>query len=177
MTATPIRPDHPAIDLTTSAGRRRRDVMARCSSALPRSPRSLVTVLIIVTLVYDAEEFIRQLADSEDGLGALNSIGWFPRRGLYDIGTLVVGTLIVTGIAMLVAVPLGLGAAIYLSEYADPRVRRIAQADHRGPGRHPQRRARLLRHLAGSTPNRRAALFTDAQGSSPCWPPASASAS
>ena len=33
----------------------------------------------------------------------------------------MVGTFIVTGIAMLVAVPLGLGAAIYLAEYAAPR--------------------------------------------------------
>lgn len=38
---------------------------------------------------------------------------------------LVNGTLLVTGIAMLVAVPLGLGAAAYLSEYARPRVRRV----------------------------------------------------
>ena len=35
--------------------------------------------------------------------------------------------MIVTGIAMLVAVPLGLGAAIYLAEYAPPRVRRICK--------------------------------------------------
>ena len=38
-------------------------------------------------------DFLRKLADAQ-GLGALNEIGWFPRRGLYDIGTLVVGTLI-----------------------------------------------------------------------------------
>ena len=34
------------------------------------------------------------------------------------------GTLLTTGIAMVVATPLGLGAAIYLSEYARPRVRK-----------------------------------------------------
>jgi phosphate transport system permease protein len=37
---------------------------------------------------------------------------------------LVTGTFLVTGIALLVAVPLGLGSAIYLSEYASPRVRK-----------------------------------------------------
>ena len=37
---------------------------------------------------------------------------------------LVGGTLMVTAIALLVAVPLGLGAAMYLSEYASPRVRK-----------------------------------------------------
>lgn len=86
-----------------------------------------VTILIIVTLVFDAWDFLSKLADSDSGLGALNEIGWFPRRGLFDIGTLVVGSLIVTTIAMLVAVPLGLGAAVYLAEYARPRVRRFVK--------------------------------------------------
>ena len=85
----------------------------------------VITLLIIGTLVFDAWDYLSKLADTDDGLGALFDIGWFPRRGIFDIATLVVGTLIVTGIAMLVAVPLGLGAAVYLSEYAKPRVRRI----------------------------------------------------
>jgi phosphate transport system permease protein len=36
----------------------------------------------------------------------------------------VLGTFLATGIALVVAVPLGLGSALYLSEYASPRVRR-----------------------------------------------------
>jgi phosphate transport system permease protein len=56
---------------------------------------------------------------------ALWTDGWFPRRGMYDVKTLVTGSVIVTVIAMLVAVPLGLGAAIYLSEYAPGRVRKM----------------------------------------------------
>jgi phosphate transport system permease protein len=55
----------------------------------------------------------------------LTQAGWFPRRGLFDIGTLIVGTFIIAIVAMAVAVPLGLGAAIYLAEYANPRVRRV----------------------------------------------------
>jgi phosphate transport system permease protein len=50
---------------------------------------------------------------------------WAPRVGKFDIATLAAGSLIVTGIAMLVATPLGLGAAVYLAEYAKPRVRRL----------------------------------------------------
>ena len=42
----------------------------------------------------------------------------------FGVIPLLVGTLLTTGIAMLVATPLGLGAAIYLSEYARPRVRK-----------------------------------------------------
>ena len=45
----------------------------------------------------------------------------------YGVWPLVWGTLQITGIAILVAVPLGLGAAIYLSEYASPRVRKTVK--------------------------------------------------
>ncbi len=51
--------------------------------------------------------------------------GWFPRAGEFDIRTLIVGSLIVSAVAMVVAAPLGLGAAIYLSEYASSRVRKV----------------------------------------------------
>jgi phosphate transport system permease protein len=50
---------------------------------------------------------------------------WSPRFDEFSIATIFVGSLIVTGIAMLVATPLGLGAAIYLSEYARPSVRTV----------------------------------------------------
>jgi phosphate transport system permease protein len=55
----------------------------------------------------------------------LTQVGWFPRRGLFDIGTLIVGTFIIVIVAMAVAMPLGLGGAIYLAEYAKPKVRRV----------------------------------------------------
>jgi phosphate transport system permease protein len=75
---------------------------------------------IILVLVFDAWDFFSRVDKSV----LWGEIGWFPRRGLFDIPTLVVATFIVTGIAMIVAVPLGIGAAVYLSEYASPRVRR-----------------------------------------------------
>lgn len=126
MSVTSLSPDQP-IDLTTRPGRRHRDTAAKWAFRTAAFTTLLVTILIIVTLVFDAWQFLSKLSESESGLGALNEIGWFPRRGLFDIGTLVVGSLIVTGIAMLVAVPLGLGAAIYLAEYARPRVRRVVK--------------------------------------------------
>ena len=55
----------------------------------------------------------------------LTQVGWFPRRGLFDMSTIIVGTLSVVAIAMVVAVPLGVGAAVYLAEYARPRVRKV----------------------------------------------------
>lgn len=43
----------------------------------------------------------------------------------YGVLPLVMGTLVITLIAIAVAIPLGLGSAIYLSEYASPRARRV----------------------------------------------------
>ena len=79
----------------------------------------LISAAIVLSLAGRAFAFITQV-----DLGALWSSGWFPRRGLYDIRTIIVGTLVIAGVGMAVATPLGLGAAIYLSEYARPRVRR-----------------------------------------------------
>ena len=58
-------------------------------------------------------------------LGQLWGNGWFPRRGRFDLSALLVHTMMITGIAMMVAAPFGLGSAIYLSEYARPSVRRV----------------------------------------------------
>ena len=49
---------------------------------------------------------------------------FFATEGKFAVLPLVAATLMVTLIALLVAVPLGLGAAMYLSEYASPRVRK-----------------------------------------------------
>jgi phosphate transport system permease protein len=80
----------------------------------------VITVAIILSLAGGAADFLRKVQ-----LSTLWSEGWFPRRNLFDIKTIVAGTIIVATIAMFVAAPLGLGAAMYLSEYAKPRARRF----------------------------------------------------
>ncbi len=52
---------------------------------------------------------------------------WVPRQEKFGILPLFCGTLLVTGGAAIVAVPIGLGTAIYLSEYATPLVREIVK--------------------------------------------------
>ncbi|MEI7743994.1 MAG: phosphate ABC transporter permease subunit PstC, partial [Chloroflexota bacterium] len=79
----------------------------------------VISVFIVWTVLAQAVEFLAQI-----DLGRLLGIGWFPRRGIFDIATLIIGTLLVTAIAMLIAAPVGLASAIYLSEYAGPRVRK-----------------------------------------------------
>jgi phosphate transport system permease protein len=80
----------------------------------------LVSVLIVFSLVRQTWTFVSQVE-----WATLWTDGWFPRRGQYDVKTLVVGSIIVTVFGMALAVPIGLGAAVYLSEYAHHRVRRV----------------------------------------------------
>lgn len=83
----------------------------------------LISALIIWSLLNEAWTFITQI----EWAATWGEVGWFPRRGIYDIPTLLVATAWVTVIAMVVATPIGLGAAIYLSEYAKPKVRKIVK--------------------------------------------------
>lgn len=48
---------------------------------------------------------------------------WQPQTGEYGIWALLTATLLTSGVALIVAIPLGVGAAIYLSEYAKPQTR------------------------------------------------------
>lgn len=106
--------------LRGSAARRRREGTIRGLFFASAALSVLISALIVLSLIGHAVDFLRQAH-----LSSLWSIGWFPRRGLFDIKTILVGTLLVSAIAMLVAAPIGLGAAIYLSEYSRPRARRL----------------------------------------------------
>ena len=82
----------------------------------------LISVAIVFSLIGRAITFLV-------GLPAWSLLwspdGWFVRSESFDLRTLLVPTLYIAVIAMLVAVPLGVGSAVYLSEYADHRVRRF----------------------------------------------------
>ena len=56
---------------------------------------------------------------------SLTTTTWQPHTGNFGIWPLVTATLMTTIIAMLIAIPLGLAVAIYLSEYATPRARSV----------------------------------------------------
>lgn len=80
----------------------------------------LISAAIVLSLTGGAIDFLRKV-----DLSTLWSDGWFPRRNMFDLRTIFMGTLLVSAVAMVVAAPLGLGAAMYLSEYATPRARRF----------------------------------------------------
>ncbi len=55
----------------------------------------------------------------------LTTTRWAPEGGFFGVAPLVTATLTTSFIAMCVAIPIGLSAAIYLSEYASPRATKL----------------------------------------------------
>lgn len=84
----------------------------------------LTTILILAALLKEAISFFGDV-----GLNFFTDADWAPlfEPPSFGIWQLLNGTFLVTGIAILVAVPVGLGSAVYLSEYATPRVRKTAK--------------------------------------------------
>lgn len=107
-------------ELRGSRARHRRERLMRGLFFAAALLSIVISIAIVLSLAEGAFEFLRRVE-----FGTLWSRGWFPRSNLFDIKTIFVGTLMVSAIAMVVAGPLGLGAALYLSEYASPRARRF----------------------------------------------------
>jgi phosphate transport system permease protein len=93
----------------------------------------LITLGILLSVIFEAVRFFQvipltdflfglewspQMAIRADQVAASGSFGFVP---------LLVGTLLISGVAMFIAVPIGLMSAIYLSEYATRRFRSLAK--------------------------------------------------
>lgn len=107
-------------DLKGDPRRMRTEAVVKFLLRLAATVSLVISALIVFSLVREAWTFVTQVE-----WATVWSTGWFPRRGLYDLKTIFMGTLIVTVIAMVVAIPVGLASAVYLSEYAPTRVRRV----------------------------------------------------
>ncbi|WP_338548126.1 phosphate ABC transporter permease subunit PstC [Roseovarius phycicola] len=86
----------------------------------------LTTVGIVLSLIFNTIEFFRLYPASEFFL----SLTWSPSFGggsELGIIPLLWGTFYISIIALAVAVPIGLFAAVYLSEYASPKIRAFAK--------------------------------------------------
>ena len=81
-----------------------------------------ITVGIVVSLLLPALDFFAQVSVVE----FLTGTEWRPNLEPTSFGVLplVSGTLMTTAVGLVVAVPFGLGAAMFLSEYAGVRLRR-----------------------------------------------------
>jgi phosphate transport system permease protein len=93
----------------------------------------ITTVGIVLSVLFEAIRFFREVPVSEFLFG----LNWSPQTairadqvgssGSFGAVPLFAGTLLITAIAMLVAVPVGLMTAIYLAEYSTNRVRSVAK--------------------------------------------------
>ena len=91
------------------------------------------TVGIVLSVLFEAIRFFKIVPITDFLFG----LEWRPQiairpdqvgaRGVFGAVPIFAGTLMISGIAMLVAVPLGLMSAIYLSEYADRRLRLVVK--------------------------------------------------
>ena len=83
----------------------------------------LTTTGIVLSLVGETITFFGDVGVGDYLFGT----EWAPlfEPASFGVLPLVLGTMLISAVAMVVAVPLGLAAAIYLSEYANPRVRKI----------------------------------------------------
>jgi len=105
----------------------------RSGLALSSLVAILTTVGIIASLVFEAARFFERVPLSEFLFG----LQWSPQTairadqvgssGAFGAIPVFAGTLLITFIAMSVAVPIGLLSAVYLAEYAEPRVRALVK--------------------------------------------------
>ncbi|MFP3921157.1 MAG: phosphate ABC transporter permease subunit PstC [Dichotomicrobium sp.] len=93
----------------------------------------LTTLGIVLSLGFEAWRFFLRV----DPVQFLTSLRWEPQiplrsdqvtaGGQFGVIPVLTGTLLIAGIALLVAVPIGLASAIYLAEYANKRFRAITK--------------------------------------------------
>ena len=83
----------------------------------------LITTGVVIALVRPTIQFFQDVSISE----FLFTTNWFPLYEPPDFGVwpLIIGTFTVMLIAIVIAVPGGLGVAFFLSEYASPKTKRI----------------------------------------------------
>ena len=93
----------------------------------------LTTIGIVMSVLFEAIRFFQKVPVTDFLFGT----SWSPQTairadqvgssGSFGAVPLFTGTMLITGIAMFVAVPVGLMSAIYLAEYSSARVRGIAK--------------------------------------------------
>jgi phosphate transport system permease protein len=84
-----------------------------------------ISIAVTIGILWElGSESLLFFLDGKVSLGQFfSSTEWQPQAGVFGIWPLILGTLYITVIALVVAIPIGLASAIYLSEYASARVR------------------------------------------------------
>ena len=106
---------------------------------------ALLLALIII-LVIDAWPAIRQF-----GISFIGSSVWDPVRDIFGALPAIYGTLLSSLIALIIAVPISLGAAIFLVELVAGLAKRAGIVPHRNAGRYTQCHYRVVGTLCSGT--------------------------
>jgi phosphate transport system permease protein len=119
----------PASPVRASRARRRHDAhgidrlgdaILRCLCVLA----ALVGLLVLVAISYDVTNGASR-AIGRFGLGFLGHTTWQPNFGIFGAGVMLFGTAVTSALALLLAVPLGISIALYLSTVAPARLRSV----------------------------------------------------
>lgn len=108
-------------NISLGLNRRAKDRLARQIMGLLTLSAGLLVVLIAVALFLRARPILTANPIRE----LLLSTTWHPLKGAFGFYPFLMGTLWVTTVAMVIAVPPSLLTAIYLAEYAPPRTRAL----------------------------------------------------
>ncbi len=108
-----------------SISRRTKDNIVRNLFFAAAASSILVLFLIMVFLFVEGLPIFKKVAVHDFVFGTM----WYPTHDEPDFGILpmIVGSLSVTALSSLIAIPLGIMTAIYLAEIASPRMRSIAK--------------------------------------------------
>jgi len=120
--------------MTTIPARRRfLEKLAMWALMLAASLSVLITIAIVLSVLFEAVRFFQQIPITDFLFGT----EWSPQMairtdqggssGAFGIAPVFIGTFMITIIALLVALPVGLFAAVYMAEYASMRMRNWAK--------------------------------------------------
>jgi phosphate transport system permease protein len=96
----------------------------RVFRALSGGAAALCLVIMAATAVFLTVKAIPALT-AAGPLKFLTDTTWEPDRKQFGVGGLLINTILIAGVALLVAVPLSLGLALFINEYAPGRIRRV----------------------------------------------------
>ncbi len=125
MTSIPLQPKSLS-DGTAMRMRSFREAAINGGLVLCAAFSIFTTLTIIVVLTIEAVAFFKM--EEASFWEFVTGMEWNPKLGAeqhFGIWPLICGTLLVTGVGMAVALPLGLVTAIYLSEYAPKKLRAV----------------------------------------------------
>ncbi len=114
---------------STRSHLRRRQILDRVAEKVILTFASIAIAIILLIFVYVGREALPLLWENSEGASLIGTVAppltWQPvsSNPRYNVLVLVLGTLKVTLIAMVIATPLALGAALYTSEFVGRRFR------------------------------------------------------